>query len=42
MLLPPGLEEKIDSNFVGVVGAFEIYRGSQRGHRMANLRIILR
>ena len=42
MLLPEGGEMKIDSNFVGVLGAFEIYRGSARGHRMANLRVILR
>ena len=27
---------------VGTLGAFEIYRGAARGHRMANLRIILR
>jgi hypothetical protein len=42
MLLPAGSEEQIDSGFVGVLGAFEIYRGSVRGHRMANLRVILR
>jgi hypothetical protein len=42
MLLPEGSEAKIDAWFVGVLGAFEIYRGSARGHRMANLRIILR
>ncbi len=42
MLLPQGSEEQIESGFVGVLGAFEIYRGSVRGHRMANLRIILR
>jgi hypothetical protein len=42
MLLPEGSEKEIDSGFVGVLGAFEIYRGSPRGHRMANLRIILR
>ena len=42
MLLPSGGEEKVDADFVGVVGAFEIYRGSIRGHRMANLRLILR
>src|ERR1700704_1184049 len=28
MLLPEGSEKEIDSNFVGVVGAFEVYRGS--------------
>jgi hypothetical protein len=27
---------------VGVVGAFEVYRGSRGGHRRANLRVILR
>jgi hypothetical protein len=42
MLLPPGSEEQIDTGFVGVLGAFEIYRGKPRGHRMANLRLILR
>src|SRR5207248_4585651 len=38
MLLPEGGEKQIDSGFVGVVGAFEVYRGSIGGHRMANLR----
>jgi hypothetical protein len=42
MLLPEGSEELIDSSFVGTVGAFEIYRGAVAGHRMANLRVILR
>jgi hypothetical protein len=42
MLLPEGSEQLINSDFVGILGAFEIYRGSDRGHRMANLRIILR
>jgi hypothetical protein len=42
MLLPEGGEEQIDSGFVGAMGAFEIYRGKTKGHRMANLRIILR
>ena len=42
MLLPEGSEKEIDAGFVGVLGAFEIYRGSVRGHRMANLRVILR
>jgi hypothetical protein len=42
MLLPEGSEQAIDGGFVGVLGAFEIYRGSVRGHRMANLRVILR
>ncbi len=42
MLLPVGSEEQIDAGFVGVLGAFEIYRGKRRGHRMANLRLILR
>jgi hypothetical protein len=42
MLLPEGSEEKIDAGFVGVLGAFEVYRGKRRGHRMANLRVILR
>jgi hypothetical protein len=42
MLLPEGSEAEIDSGFVGVLGAFQVYRGSVRGHRMANLRLILR
>ena len=42
MLLPEGSETEIDAGFVGVLGAFEIYRGSVGGHRMANLRVILR
>jgi len=42
MLLPEGSERKIEAAFVGVLGAFEIYRGSSGGHRMANLRLILR
>jgi hypothetical protein len=42
MLLPEGSEQEIDSGFVGVLGAFEVYRGSVRGHRMANLRVLLR
>jgi hypothetical protein len=42
MLLPEGSEERIDAGFVGVLGAFEIYRGKSRGHRMANLRLVLR
>jgi hypothetical protein len=42
MLFPEGDEDQVDSDFVGVAGAFEIYRGSVRGHRMANLRLILR
>jgi hypothetical protein len=42
MLLPPGSEAVIDGGFAGVLGAFEIYRGATGGHRMANLRIVLR
>jgi hypothetical protein len=42
MLLPEGGEKEINAGFVGVLGTFEIYRGSTGGHRMANLRIILR
>src|SRR5208283_1905989 len=42
MLLPEGSEKEIDSGFIGALGAFEIYRGSVRGHRMANLRLVLR
>jgi hypothetical protein len=42
MLLPPGSEAAIDAGDVGVFGAFEIYRGKKGGHRMANLRVIVR
>ena len=42
VLLPAGSEEQVNSGFVGTLGAFEIYRGSTRGHRMAQLRVILR
>ena len=42
MLFPIGSEEAIDSGFIGTLGAFEIYRGKAGGHRMANLRVILR
>jgi hypothetical protein len=42
MLLPAGSEERIDSGFTGVIGAFDIYRGAAGGHRMANLRLVLR
>jgi hypothetical protein len=42
MLLPQGSEDQIDAAFLGTLGAFEIYRGSSRAHRMANLRLILR
>jgi hypothetical protein len=42
MLLPPGGEQQVDDGFVGTLGAFEIYRGAKGGHRMANLRLILR
>jgi hypothetical protein len=42
MLLPEGSEQQIDSGFMGTLGAFEIYRGATRGHRMANLRVIMR
>src|SRR5436190_19595087 len=40
ILLPVGGEVKVDAGYVGVLGAFEIYRGFVRGHRMANLRVI--
>jgi hypothetical protein len=42
MLLPEGSEKQVDAGFIGTLGAFEIYRGAARGHRMANLRVILR
>jgi hypothetical protein len=41
MLLPAGSEQSIDASFIGVLGAFEIYRGKARGHRLGNLRLIL-
>jgi hypothetical protein len=42
MLLPKGGEDRINGGYVGVLGAFEVYRGKKAGHRMANLRVILR
>ena len=42
MLLPAGTEDKVDAGFIGTLGAFEIYRGKARGHRMANLRLVIR
>jgi hypothetical protein len=42
MLLPTGSEVTIEAGHVGILGAFEIYRGSARGHRMANLRVMVR
>jgi hypothetical protein len=43
MLLPDGAEASIDdAGFVGVLAAFEVYRGKAKGHRMANLRLVLR
>jgi hypothetical protein len=42
MLLPEGSEEQMAAGFIGTLGAFEIYRGAPRGHRMANLRVIFR
>jgi hypothetical protein len=42
MLLSPGAEDQINASFEGVLGAFEVYRGKRRGHRMANLRLIFR
>jgi hypothetical protein len=42
MLLPEGSEKEIDSGFIGELGAFHVYRGLTIGHRMANLRHILR
>ena len=41
-VLPEGSEQKIEAGHVGELSAFEIYRGSVRGHRMANLRLLLR
>ena len=42
MLLPPGSEMAIDAGDVCVFRVFEIYRDKKGGHRMANLRIIVR
>lgn len=41
-MLPPGAEHVLDDGFTGQLGAFSIYRGRRGGHRMANLRLILR
>lgn len=42
-LLPPGSETVVDDpGFTGIVGSFEIYRGKSSGHRMSNLRLVLR
>ncbi len=42
-LLPEGAEASVDDPaFLGQVGGVEIYRGKPGGHRMANLRVILR
>ena len=42
MLIPEGGEQDIEDGFTGTLGAFEIYRGVAGGHRMANLRLVLR
>jgi hypothetical protein len=42
MLLATGSEAHIEDGFIDVLEAFDIYRGSARGHRMAKLRIIVR
>lgn len=42
-LLAPGAEKAVAARgFVGLLGAFEIYRGKATGHRMACCRVILR
>jgi hypothetical protein len=41
-MLPPGAEHVLDRGFTGQLGAFSIYRGRPGGHRMANLRMVLR
>jgi hypothetical protein len=43
MLLPAGAENVVgDRAFVGLLGAFEVYKGKSTGHRMASCRAILR
>lgn len=42
MLLPRGSEDRVNAGHVGTLGAFQIYKGARRGHRMANMRLILR
>lgn len=42
-LLPAGAEHAASAlDFVGALGAFQVYRGKANGHRMACLRLVLR
>ncbi len=42
-LLPAGAEFAVDDPaFTGAVGSFEVYKGKSTGHRMCNLRLVLR
>lgn len=42
-VLPEGAEDSVDdARFTGQVGAYEVYRGKSTGHRMANVRLVLR
>jgi hypothetical protein len=38
----PQNAENISNDFVGQLGAYEIYRGKKKGHRMINLHLIFR
>jgi len=40
-ILPKDMEY-ISNDFVGQLGAYEIYKGKKRGHRMINLHLIFR
>jgi hypothetical protein len=43
MLLPRGAEGAVDDPaFTGMLGSIEVYRGKSTGHRMCNVRLILR
>lgn len=41
-ILPKNYEYKLENNFVGTLGAYEIYKGKKNGHRMCNLHLIFR
>jgi hypothetical protein len=41
-ILPEKSEQEIDNGFIGQIGAYEIYKGKSKGHRMANLHLIFR
>ena len=41
-ILPGDVEKEINNNKTGIFGAYEIYKGKNKGHRLANLRLIFR